>query len=181
MTAMIGRGATGSSIGGVTGGTIVPKGFRRAQLQQFTPEQTQLFKQLFSNVGQGSFLSKLAGGDQSQFEQIEAPALQQFNQILGGLGSRFSGAGGLGARHSSGFQQATTQASSDFAKQLQAQRLGLQRQAIQDLFGLSESLLGQRPYEQFLAPKQRSFLQELGIAGAQGVGQALGTLPAFFI
>lgn len=182
MTSMIGatgmRGATGSSNSNMTGmaltgGNKIPKGYRTGQMQQFTPEQMQLFRQLFSNVGPDSFLSQLAGGDEGIFNQIEAPALKQFQGLQGQLASRFSGMGS-GARRSSGFQNATNQAASDFAQQLQSNRMGLQQQAIRDLMGLGNDLLGQRPYEQFLVQKQRSG----GWGGPIGAG--LGAVGGFF-
>jgi len=158
-------------------GNKVPKGYQTGQIQQFTPEQMQLFQQMFGQVGPESFLGKLAGGDQSQFAEIEAPALQQFAGMQGNLASRFSGMG-MGARRSSGFQNTMNQATSDFAQQLQSQRMGLQRQALQDLMGMSNQLLGQRPYEQFLTEKQTPFWQQLAIGlgggAAQGFGGAMG-------
>lgn len=137
----------------------IPRGYKAATLQQFTPEQLQLFKHLFSFLGPESYLSKLSGGDEETFNQIERPAMKQFSELLGGIGSKFSGMG-LGARRSSGFQNTTSQAASDFAQQLQSQRLGLQNQALQDLSGLSNMLLGQRPYERTLAEKGPSNLEK---------------------
>jgi hypothetical protein len=154
------KGPTGSASGQSMTGNVIPKGYRQGQLQQFSPEQMQLFQQLFGNLGPDSFLSRLAGGDQSMFEQMEAPAMQQFQGLQGQLASRFSGMG-TGARRSSGFQNTANQATSDFAQQLQANRLGLQNQAIQDLMGLGNQLLNQRPYEQFLTKKQPSFWKQL--------------------
>lgn len=164
MTSMIGssgyKGATGSASGQGMTGNVIPKGYRMGQIQQFTPEQMQLFGQLFGNLGPNSFLSRLAGGDEKMFEQLEAPAMRQFQGLQGQLASRFSGMG-TGARRSSGFQNTTNQAASDFAQQLQSNRLGLQNQAIQDLFGLSNQLLSQRPNEQFLMKKAKPWWQEL--------------------
>lgn len=154
-------------------------GYKQLFQQQFTPEQMQLFNQLFSQTGPQSYLSRLAGGDKQLFNEIEAPALSQFGQLQGNLASRFSGMGTTGARRSSGFQQASSSAASDLAQKLQAQRQGLQRQALQDLMGMSQQLLGQRPYESFLLPEQKPFWQELAIAGAGGAGQALGGLGTF--
>lgn len=178
MSSMIGssgmRGATGSSNGqGMTGGNIIPKGYRQGQLQQFTPEQMQLFQQLFGQLGPDSFLSKLAGGDQSQFEQMEAPAMRQFQGLQGQLASRFSGMG-TGARRSSGFQNTANQASSDFAQQLQSNRMGIQRQAIGDLHLLAQQLLGQRPYDQFLVEKQK------GGGWGGPIGAGVGAVGGFF-
>lgn len=177
MTSMIGRtggGLGGALGGGPTGKNIIPKGYKYGRIGQYTPQQQQLFGSLFKHLGPQSFLSKLAGGDEGTFEQLEAPALRQFGELQGGLASRFSGMGSAGARKSSGFQNVTNQAASDLAQQLQAQRQGLQRQAIGDLFGLGESLLGQRPYEQFLTPKQPSFLQSLLSSAVSGLGTAAG-------
>jgi hypothetical protein len=141
----------------------IPSGYKKGSLQQFTPEQMELFQQMFGHVGPESYLSKLAGGDQSTFGEIEAPALRQFSGVQGNLASRFSGMGGLGARRSSGFQNTMTSAASNFAQELQAQRQGIQRQALRDLMGLSSDLLGQRPYENFMIKKQQKkpFWQQL--------------------
>lgn len=156
------------------GGDKVPKGFKTAQLQQFTPEQQQLFSQQFGHLGPESYLSRLASGDQSQFEEMEAPAFRQFNEQIGNLSSRFSGMG-LGARRSSGFQNTSTTAASNFAQDLASRRQQLQQQAINDLMGLSSTLLGQRPYERAIVQKPMSGLKQAGIGLAGGLGQGLGT------
>lgn len=169
------RGPTGSSSG------LKGTGYQQVTAQSFTPEQMQLFQRMFSQVSPDSQLSKLAGGDQSQFDQLEAPALKQFSALQGNLASRFSGMGS-GARRSSGFQNASNQAAQDFAGQLQSQRMGLQRQAMQDLMGFSSNLLQQRPYEEYILPQQKPFWQELLLGLAPGIGQgagAAGTSAAF--
>lgn len=154
----------------------IPSGYKKGSFQQFTPEQMNLFQQMFGQVGPESYLSKLAGGDQSTFAQTEAPALRQFSELQGNLASRFSGMGGLGARKSSGFQNTLSSAASNFAQDLQSQRQSLQRQAIMDLMGLSNELLGQRPYDQFLVQKQRkpNILGMLGSLGGKLAGPVLG-------
>jgi hypothetical protein len=172
--------ATGAGIGPkMTGaGHKVPKGFERGQLQQFTPEQMGLFQSLFSHLQPGGFLSKLAGGDQGTFDQLEAPALRQLGALQGGLSSRFSGLG-TGARHSSGHALAQGQLASDFAQDLQSQRMGLQRQALQDLMMSSNQLLNQRPYDQFLTEKKKPFWKELlsgGILGPLVSGGSAGAV-----
>jgi hypothetical protein len=150
-------------------------GYTPVSQQQFTPEQMQLLQQGYERVNPNSYLSKLAAGDEDLFNQLEAPAMRQFQGLQGNIASRFSGMGS-GARRSSGFQNTINQASSDFASDLQAQRMGLQRNAIMDLHSMSNDLLGQRPYEQFLLPKQKSgwqqFLEGLGGGVSQGVGSA---------
>lgn len=167
--------ATGARSGGNRTGMkdIIPKGYQKGQMQQFTPEQMQLFQSMFGHLGPDSFLSKLAGGDQSQFEQLEAPALKQFGALQGNIASRFSGMG-TGARRSSGFQNTMNQATTDFAQQLQSQRMGLQQQAIRDLQGLSGSLLQQKPYEQFLTKQEKPAWQQFMEAIGGGAGKGLG-------
>jgi hypothetical protein len=162
------RGPTGNI------GNKTPSGYRSGQIAQFTPEQMQLFQQLFSNVGPESFLSKFAQGDQETFNQIEEPALRQFSELQGGLASRFSGMG-MGARRSSGFQNAASAQASNFAKDLQGQRAALQRQAILDLMGISTDLLGERPYQSLLVPKKKK--ESSGFGGLIGAG--LGGLGGF--
>lgn len=157
----------------------IPKGYQSGSLQQFTPEQMQLFQSLFSQVSPQSFLGKLASGDQSQFEQLEAPAFRQFNQLQGNLASRFSGMGS-GARRSSGFQLAGQEASTDLAERLQAQRMSLQQQAIRDLLGISQQLLSHRPYEQFLVEKPMSFGKSLLSGLAPGIGSGIGQAGGLF-
>jgi len=169
---MGGRGATGGGLGaGATGGPVgrnnkVPKGYSLGQLDSFTPEQHNLFQQMFGQLGPDSFLSRLAGGDEETFNQIEAPALKQFAGLQGGLASRFSGMG-TGARKSSGFQNTSNQAAADFAGQLQANRAGLQQQATRDLMSFGNDLLNQRPYEQTLTKKSLPFWQQLLLAGSE--------------
>lgn len=166
------KGSTGrNNSETLPGQSNVPKGYREASIQQFTPEQIDLFKHLFSFLGPDSFLSKLAGGDEGTYSQIEAPALKQFNALQGNIASRFSGMGS-GARRSSGFQNTMSSAAQDFASQLQAQRVGLQQGAIKDLGSMASQLLGQRPYEQALVQKSPSFLKQLGVSAAEGLPAA---------
>jgi hypothetical protein len=171
------RGGTGggNNMGQRLAGDRIPKGFTSGSLQNFTTEQMQLFQQLFGQVDPEGRLSRLAGGDQSEFDQLEAPALRQFAGLQGNIASRFSQ---TGSRRSSGFQNTINAASSNFAEQLQSNRQQLQRQALQDLMGISESLLGQRPTENFLVQKpqkQRGFTQQLLGGAAGGIGSALGS------
>ena len=155
-------------------------GYLQQTYQQFTPEQMDLFRRLFSQVGPESQLSKIASGSPEYFEQLEAPALKQFAGLQGNLASRFSGMGGTGARRSSGFYNTMNTAAQDLASQLQSQRLSLQQQALRDLMGYSSELLGQRPYENvFLQQQQKKpkwWESLLGIGG-----QAIGSAPAFFL
>jgi len=164
---------------GFGGGNRIPKGYETGRLQQFTPEQMKLFGQGMQNVGPQSYLSRLAGGDQEIFNQMEAPAMRQFSGMQGDIASRFSGMG-MGGRRSSGFQNTMNQASSNFAQDLQSRRQQLQQGALMDLHNMSQQLLGQRPYNQFMVQKEnrpsgfQSFMQgALPLAGA-AAGAAFG-------
>jgi hypothetical protein len=154
----------------------IPSGYSKGSLQQFTPEQMQLFQQMFSHVGPDSFLSKLAGGDEDTFNQIEAPALKQFSALQGQIGSRFSGMG-TGGQKSSGFQNTMNSAAQDFAGQLQSNRQSLQQQALKDLMGFSSNILGQQPYKNFLTKKDHKepfWKQLLGMISPVGGDIASG-------
>jgi hypothetical protein len=140
------------------GGNKIPKGYDLGQLQQFTPEQLEMFKSLFPFLSEDSDLARLAGGDEEAFQEMEAPAYRDFNSLISGIANRFgtpSGGGQaqLGARKGSGFQNTLTAAGSNFAQDLQSRRQDLKRQALNDLMGYSNTLLQQRPTEKFLAPK----------------------------
>jgi len=176
-----GRGATGANAGPVQTGNQIPKGYRYAQMGKFTPQQQELFSSLFGHVGPESYLSKLAGGGEEGFGPMEERAQRDFQGAIGGLASRFS-AMGSGARKSSGFQNASSQSAQDFASLLQDKRHDYRRQALQDLMEMSQSLLSQSPYEQFILPKSQkspSFLKQLalGLTGSAGsMGSSLGTM-----
>ncbi len=153
-----------------------PSGYRKYNVQNFTPAQMELLNQSFEHVNPNSYTAKLARGDQNAFNEMEAPALRQYNEMQGNLASRFSGMG-MGARNSSGFQNASNAAAQDFAGQLQAQRQGLQRQAIQDLMGMSNDLMGQRPYDTGLVEKRQKepgFWHQAGVGFISGVGKGIG-------
>ncbi len=139
---------------GFSSGSKIPSGYKEGRVQNFSPDQMKLFKQLFSQVDPNSFLARLAGGDQSMFEEMEAPAWRQFAEMQDDLANRFSGMG-MGARRGSGFQNTMNQAGSDFMQDLQSKRMELRRQALMDLMGISESLLAQKPYENFFIKKQQ--------------------------
>lgn len=158
---------------GQFGGDIRPKGYKIGQLQQFDPLQQQQYESLYSHLEPESYLSRLAGGDESLFEQMERPAWRNFQEAQGQLGSRFSQLkpGAMSAQRGSGFQNAAGQLGSDFAMQLQGNRQNLQRQGLKDLFELSQLLLGQKPTERFLVQKPQSQSTALG-----GFGGALGAL-----
>jgi hypothetical protein len=156
-------------------GSKVPEGYKAGQVQQFTPQQMQLFQQLLGQLGPDSFLSKLAGGDQSMFEEMEKPALKQFGELQGGLASKFSGMG-MGGRRSSGFANTMNQAAQDFASQLQSKRTDMRMNAIKELQGMGGQLLQQKPYETFLKEKAPSFWEQLLSLWGENIGSLPGML-----
>lgn len=157
-------------------------GHRIAQFQKYTPEQMELFKQQFGMVGPDSYLSKLAAGDPELMAQMEQQALREFSGTQGNIASRFSGMG-MGGQKSSGFRNTMNQAASDFTKDLQAQRQQLQRQAIMDMMGISQSLLNQNPYETMMYERKHhgpsSAGKGSGWKGALGAG--IGGVGGFLL
>lgn len=158
----------------------IPKGYSKGKLQNFTPEAMDLLQSLYGHVGPDSYLAKIAGGDQQAFADLEAPALQQFSALQGGLASRFSAGGSAGggqqalsSRNSSGFSNTMNQQSADFAQQLQSQRLDLRNQALKDLFSMSHTLMNEQPYENRLIKKDQ------GTDWGQIIGKYAGALPGF--
>jgi len=134
-------------------GNKIPEGYQTGKLSNWEPWQQDIAQQLRSNIGPNSLTQKLASGDQSQFDQMEAPAWRTFNEASAQNASRFSGMG-LGARGGSGFKNSQSAAASNFAQDLQSKRLELQRQAINDIMGYGNQLLGQKPYNNFLVQDQ---------------------------
>lgn len=168
----------------------IPSGYKKGTLNNFDQQQTGLYNQQFAHLGPDSYLNRLASGDQFFFDEMEAPAMRQFQGLLGGLGSRFSGMGSQGARNSSGFQNTASSAASNFAQDLQSKRQDYRRQALQDLMSMSNTILGQRPQDNFLVRKQQkqspwnSFAQGLGgalpgLATGNLFGAAMGGLGGF--
>ena len=168
-------GMKGSTATGKWAGDKIPKGYKGGQMAQFTPEQMGLFQQLFSQVSPESYTSKLAGGDQSLFDEMEAPAMRQFQGLQGQLASRFSGMG-TGGRKTSGFQNTMGAEASNFAQDLASRRQSLQRQAIEDLMGMGHTLLNEKPYQRHLIKKH----QDEGFNWGGLGGAAVGGVGGFF-
>ena len=148
-------------------------GYNVRQVPQYTPEQMNLFQQMLGLAGPQGDLYKMATGDQSYFQPREQQAWQDFSGMQGNLASRFSGMG-TGGRHSSGFQNTSTAAGSDFALALSQQRQDLQRQALRDLQEMAQGLLIDRPYQQLLSkPKRKKSFFESLLGGAAPIGGAL--------
>jgi len=152
-------------------GEIIPEGYSKSKIQQFTPEQMQLLEQMIGHLGPEGWLSKLASGDESAFEQIEAPQKRQFGEQLGGIASKFSGLG-MGGQKSSGFRNTLNSASSNFAQELGAQRQGLKSQAFKDLMGFTNQALGQKPYDTGLSEDPESFGEKFALMMMNAITKA---------
>lgn len=154
----------------------VPKGFGMYSLPTMGGGQADIYNMLKGQFQGGAGdvyqnLLSMAKGDQGMFEQLEAPAMRQFQQqIAPGIASRYAGSGISG---SSGMQNALASAGGNLAQDLQAQRMGLMRQSMQDVLHLGNTLLG-TPTQQFgLYQKEnmlRDLMQMLGGAGSQAAG-----------
>ena len=155
-------------------------GYKQKQIQQYTPEQMQLFQQMLESIMPGisggtDFLSKLASGDQEAFDEYERPAFRDFEKLLGQIGTRFSH---LGAQDSNYFENAVSGAGSELAENLASKRLDIRNKAIESLLSHSHTLLNQRPYENVLLKKDgnkgTNWGKVAGTAGGAGVGFLLG-------
>lgn len=138
-------------------GSKIPKGYAAGSLQQFNPDQMELFKRLFSSVSPDSQLAGLSRGDDAAFAPQEERAMRDFQEFSGQLGSRYSqlAPGAMSSQRGSGFKNAASQGAQDFASKLSQQRQELQRQALGDLMGISHMLLGHSPSQNFLVEKQQ--------------------------
>lgn len=159
--------------GNVTG--LKGTGYNQVRLENLSPQQKNLFSSLFAHATPDSITSRLATGDPSQYGELEAPALRQFQQLIGGLSSQF---GGAGLRRSSAYQNAMGTQAQSFAEKLQGQRMAIQRQALSDLFNMGKILLNKKPFTDVLLkerPKTQWWQTLLG-GGSPLVGAGLGGL-----
>ena len=132
-------------------------GYHTTQQQKFTPGGLSIYEQLLGPAmqagGQGAdFLKRLASGDESLFEELEAPAYRSYEKMLGQTASRFSQVGG---RDSSAFRNAIAGQGAELAENIQAKRLGIRQGAVSDLLNLQQMLMGTNPYETYGTPKSQ--------------------------
>jgi hypothetical protein len=154
----------------------VPSGYGMYSLPTMGGGQKDIYEMLKSQFMQGGGdiyqrLFGMAKGDQDLFNQLEAPAIRQFQQqIAPGIAQRYAGSG-IGS--SSGMQNALAGAAGNLAENLQGQRMGLMQQSMHDVLHLGDMLLGS-PTQQFgLVQKQNLMNQLMQLLGA-GVSQAGG-------
>jgi hypothetical protein len=172
--------AMATSSGSRLGKSGIP-GYNLATVPRLNPESKNLFQSLLGGINQPQLAeglgltSRLAGGDQSSFEQLERPAYTALEKAGAQLASRFSGLGS-GARHSSAFANALAGEAGELGERLAGQRMGLQRQALADLLGLSQMLFGNQPDEYALVekPQKQSLWGPILSALAGGLGTAFG-------
>src|ERR1044071_6394499 len=168
-------------------GSKIPKGYSQYSLPTMGADQKHVYDMLRSQfqAGAGDVYQKLfglAGGKSDMFEQLEAPALRQFQQqIAPGIAARSSGSG---ISNSSGMQNAIAGAGANLAENLQAQRMGLMERSMQNVLGLGDRLLGTQTQQFGLVQKEnilRDIMQLLGSAGSQIGGIYGGTKLAGLI
>lgn len=176
-----------------------PSGSEIVQVPKYSPERMQQIEQLRGSIEPGAlkgadFLSKIAGGDQSMFEQMEAPAMRQFEQLQGKTASRFSGLG-MGSRRSSGFENTMSGHATDLAERLQGKRMGFQQNAIKQLMELYGNMMKDDPYQMYFQDEDEGDPWGGAMSGAisgatigssllpgwgTAIGGALGGLGGYF-
>ena len=193
-------GPWGAGIGGLLG---MLAGFggggtedQMKQFEQFSPEQQDFFKNIFSQlqggqIGQGyqqgmSGLQDLLDPSSEAMSRFADPYMKQFQQqTVPGLAEQFAGAGATGgALSSSGFGQALGGAGSQLQTQLAGMKSQLQRQAIGDIFGqynkLSSMGMGAQPfgytYQQGGPGVGQQALSSYAGSGFPGLSQGFGSL-----
>jgi hypothetical protein len=178
-----------SSMSGYNSSGLKGSGYQQLNVPRMSQQGQDIWQQLYKG-SQGGIasslqgLSDIAGGDQSKFAELEAPARRQFEQDQSQIASRFSGMGS-GARRSSGHMNAQSGAAVDLAERLQGQRLGLQQNAWKQLLGIHSDLMANPTHESFLQKEKQpewhkwagASLPWLGAAGGAGLG-FLGGGPA---
>lgn len=171
-----------AGFGGIRPGQKVA-GYNVAQIPNLDPQSMQ-YRQSLLEGSQGGLrngldiLSQQAGGDESYFKGTEDRAFRDFEKGLGRIGSRYAGvgSGAMSSRRSSAFSNEVSGAAGDLASRLQEQRMGIQRSALEDLIGLSQMLLSNKPYDfQLTEPKQKKKWWQTAVgAGAPIAGAAIG-------
>lgn len=162
----------------------LPSGYKVGSVPVYNQMQKDLDTRNYQNVAPGSYLDRMARGDENLYDEMEQPALRDFQGLQSQLASRFSGGSGrgsLGTRHSSGFQNEINQQGSNFLQDLRSRRHDLRRQAIGDIHSMSNDLLSRRPDYQFMYGKNpssmSSFLSGLAPLAGAGIGGFFGGLP----
>lgn len=175
-------------------GNIIPSGYSQGRLQNATPEQMELLKYLQGLIGPESDIGKRLSGNEEYLKTLEKPAWRNFQEVQSAFGNKFSS---LGLGNSGAAQAMKSRTGREFSENLAAQRQTLQRQAVQDLMGISNQLLGYSPYENFLVENPKGarsgfenligtimpilatiFGKKLGIPGGAKLGANIGSVAS---
>ena len=187
----MGFGSLGKLLGG--------RSAKTEQLPALTPEQQNILNQILGMLdveGMDIGNSELFGAGQDQLLKmlegdtslIEAPLMQQFEQeIMPGIAQRF---GGLGAKSSSGYQQAMANAGGNLAAQLGQLRYGAKESALdralayssqraQGLQSLANLGLGTKSFGYQTTPGSPGLLEGM-LSGAAGMAGQRLAMPRRF-
>lgn len=148
---------------------------------------SQLLQQLTQMGGQNggvgnamNILQQYLDPNSDIYKNFEQPYLNEFNQqTVPGLSERFSGMGAMGGGlSSSGFGQSLSSAAGNLQSNLAQMKSGMQRNAINDLFGQynqqSNQALGTRAFENQYQPGTTGLLGQVLPAAASGLTGGFG-------
>ncbi len=162
------------------------------KFDQFSPEQSQFFKQLFSQLqglsGQGggfnqanNLLQDYLNPQSDVYKNFEAPYRQEFEQqTLPGIANRYAGLNAMGGGlSSSGFGQALGAAGSQLQTNLASMKSQMQRQSINDILGqynqMSNLGLNAQPFGYQKFDASQGVVGPALVAAAGAAGKAYGS------
>lgn len=143
----------------------------------FRPEQEQFQQMLLGKMGGPTnsgmdFLQQILSGDESAFQDFEAPIKRQFEQeVVPGIAERFAGMGSGGAMSSSGFNQTMARSGRELSQNLAQLRSGLKMGALQQLQGMMGQGM-QRGKENMYDPGSMGFVGQYLANSGEGSGKA---------
>lgn len=121
------------------------------------------------------FLNRLFN-DQSFFENIEAPALRQFNeQIAPDIANRFASMGSGGSMGSTAFRNQINREGANLAQNLSAQRTGMQQAALPQTYAAA-----QQPFSNLMQMYQQALGQPM-MNQYQPPSAGIGSMAAPFL
>lgn len=139
------------------------------------PQQQSLYSSMFEGLdgfNPTRQLTQMAQGDDSYYAPMEAQAMRSFRQkVVPSIASQF-----VGRLGGSAAQGAFAQAGANLSEDLFAQRQQMRQNALRDLLGLEQSLLGRDTYERSIFKKPSTWDKLAPLLGgiAKGVGAAAG-------
>jgi hypothetical protein len=148
-----------AGLGGLAGGMLGGGGLfgtpeHAEQFQQYTPQQQAMMSQMLQQGGQNADFGAIRNQEVNRFNQQTVPS----------LAARFTGMGGQGGQHSSGFQQALGMSGAN---------LGTDLAGMQSQYGMQQLQMGMRPqFENVMRPRQAGGLEQ----GLSSVAQLLPLL-----